>query len=362
MPKKENKYGHKQDEDKSKTKNKQSEAGQAEENGKEKDLYLIQIRFLNEQLERYKRKCEDVANEKKALSSQCSAMEKEKKDIVDYLKRSLLEKEDELDEISQRLQALRREADEDKDALRQQLDLERRQLGARIDELEEDNERLVARLAAVEEFKKQKEKMSSDVELLEKQLASREAEHAAAMHAMEMKALLDKSRLIDRMDARAAAVAADTERLMERKLPETTRRTAQENQEVKARYAVLSEKAHDLARENATLREQKGLLAADVDVLERTLSEMSRQSCVRKKVVQQLSAKCQQLQMKEMKESDRDLGAKEEDVGAEPEVLRKCQASATTATARLEAELQQERKRRTGTRRVAVMKARAGIQ
>ncbi|XP_054629844.1 cilia- and flagella-associated protein 157 isoform X2 [Dunckerocampus dactyliophorus] len=307
MPKKkEKKNGDRKDEDKKKTKTTQSQSAPAEENGKEKDLYLIQIGFLNEQLERYKLKCEGLSNEKEALSCQCSALEKEKKDIVDYLKRSLLEKEDELDEMSERLQAWRREADKDKDALRLQLDRERREVGERIDELEEDNVKLVARLAAVEEFEKQKEQMWSEMELLEKQLAREEEEHAAAMHAVEMKSLLEKSRLANQMEARAAA---DVERLVERRLPETARRAARENEEVKARYGVLSEKAHDLARENAALREQKSRLAADVDVLEQTLAEMSRQSCVRKKEVPRCRRRVQAVEQKRRRSGSSGGGA-----------------------------------------------------
>ncbi|XP_061880408.1 cilia- and flagella-associated protein 157-like [Entelurus aequoreus] len=352
MPKKkEKKNGDRQDEDKKKTKKKQSQSLPVEENDKEKDLYLVQIRFLSEQLERYQLKCKEVTNEKKALTSQCSFLEKEKEDIVDFLKHSLLEKEDELDDTSERLRALRREADQDMDALRLQLARERQEVVERSDELAEQNAKLVARLTAVEEFERQKEQMMSKMAALEKQLTNQEEAHAAALHAVEMKALLEKSRLASQMEVQAA----DLERVAESKLPETTRRTLQENQEVKVRYGVLSERAHDLAQENAALRDQKTKMAADVDVLEETIREMSRQSCVRKKVAEQLTSKCQQLQT-QLKESSHDLeklGSKHEKVRGQLEEVRDShtiaikQSSKNRAlAARLEAELQQERERR----------------
>nr|XP_061783391.1 cilia- and flagella-associated protein 157-like [Nerophis lumbriciformis] len=366
MPKKkEKKNGDGQDEDKKKTKKNQSQPLPVEENDKEKDLYLIQIRFLSEQLERYQLKCKEVTNEKKALMSQCSFLEKEKEDIVDFLKRSLLEKEDELDDTSERLRALRREADQGMDALRLQLARERQEVVERSDELAEQNVKLVARLTAVEEFERQKEQTMSKMVSLEKQLTNQEEAHAAAVHAVEMKALLEKRRWppqltspfprLDRLVSQMEVQAVDLERMAESKLPETTRRTLRENQRVKVRYGVLSERAHDLAQENAALRDQKTKLAADVDVLEETIREMSRQTCVRKKVAEQLTSKCQQLQT-QLKESSHDLeqlGSKHEKVRGQLEEVRDShtiaikQSSKNRAlAARLEAELQQERERR----------------
>lgn len=53
----------------------------------------------------------------------------------------------------------------------------------------------VAKLASLEEFQKQKEQLTSNMESLEKQLVSQEEEHKAAIHSLDMKALLEKKRL-----------------------------------------------------------------------------------------------------------------------------------------------------------------------
>lgn len=52
-----------------------------------------------------------------------------------------------------------------------------------------------ARLASLEEFQKQKEQLMSNMESLEKQLAGQKEEHKAEIHSLEMKALLQKTRL-----------------------------------------------------------------------------------------------------------------------------------------------------------------------
>lgn len=81
----------------------------------------------------------------------------------------------------------------------------------------------------------------------------------------------------------AAAMAAEAQHVANQKVPETTR-LALENTEMKARFSQLSEQILVLMGENSVLRDRKSMLSVDVDILEQMLSEMSRQSCIRKKV------------------------------------------------------------------------------
>lgn len=52
-----------------------------------------------------------------------------------------------------------------------------------------------ARIDGVEEFLKHKEQLMSNMESLEKQLASQKEEYKAVIHSLEMKALMEKKRL-----------------------------------------------------------------------------------------------------------------------------------------------------------------------
>lgn len=52
----------------------------------------------------------------------------------------------------------------------------------------------VERLSSLEEFQKQKDKLMSHMESLEKQLAAQREEHKDDIHSLEMKALLEKKR------------------------------------------------------------------------------------------------------------------------------------------------------------------------
>ncbi|XP_029295998.1 cilia- and flagella-associated protein 157-like [Cottoperca gobio] len=371
MPrKKEKKSVEKQNEIK-KTQKKESSASPVDNTGwegKENELYLIQIRYLNEQLERYQLKCDQLEMQKKDLHSQYSVLEKEKKDIVEYLKRSLLEKEDEMDELTERIGSQQQDADKDRDARQLQHNQLRQELQGRIEEVTSENTTLAVRLASLEEFQKQREQLMSNMESLEKQLASQKEEYKAAIHSLEMKALLENKRLEKEMENHVAAMEAEVHHLVDQKVPETTRLALQENTEVKTRISQLSEETHVLMEENSVLRDRKSRLSVDVDILEQMLSETSRKSCVRKKVVEQLTGKCEQLlaELKDCKRELEQLQTKHTGVLAEMEALRSIVVSSDRTWAslskqcsksraevsRLEAELLEERRRRSRMKRI----------
>ncbi|XP_031726478.1 cilia- and flagella-associated protein 157-like [Anarrhichthys ocellatus] len=359
MPKKKEKKSDdmKRDEVKktSKKESSSTRAAKSVSDDREKDLYLTQIRYLNEQVERYQLKCDQHERQKKDLSSQYSSLEKEKKDVVDFLKRSVLEKEAEADELTEQLESQRRAADEEREALLLQLGQLRKEHQDRTEGLNAGNRTLTARLASLEEFQKQKEQLTSNMESLEKQLVSQEEQHKAAIHNLEMKALLDKKRLEKEMESHVATMAAEVQHLVDQKVPQTTRLALQENTEVKSRIGQLSEQTLSLMGENSALRDRKIRLSVDVDILEQMLSETSRKSCVRKKVAEQLTEKCRQLQteLKDRRQELEQLQAKHTGALAEMEALRQERASLSerctnnrVQVSRLEAELQEERRRR----------------
>ncbi|XP_040898799.1 cilia- and flagella-associated protein 157 [Toxotes jaculatrix] len=354
MPKKKDKKSSgKQDEDQ-KTPKKETPADKNGSGDKERDLYLIQIRYLNEQLERYQLKSDELERQKKDLNLQYNVLEKEKKNIVEFLKRSLLEKEDEVEELSERLESQQQAADKDRDALQLQHSQLRQELQVRIEKLTEENTTLAARLASLEEFQKQKEQVMSNMESLEKQLANQKEEHKADIHNLEMKALLEKRRLETEMESHVAAMAAEVQHLVNQKVPETTRLALQENTEVKAQFNQLSEQTQVLMKENSALQDRKSQLSVDVDILEQMLSELSRKSCIRKKVVEQLTEKCQQLQaeLKVCRQEHQQLQTEHKGILAEMEALRQDRSSLSAQcstnraeVSQLEAELQEERRR-----------------
>uniref|UniRef100_A0A3P8NPF2 Cilia- and flagella-associated protein 157 n=1 Tax=Astatotilapia calliptera TaxID=8154 RepID=A0A3P8NPF2_ASTCA len=357
MPRKTERKGSDKRDGNKKTPKKENSEFPAEKSGsadKEKDLYLTQIAYLTDELERYQLKCDDLVRQRKDLLTQRSTLEQENRDTIAYLKRSLLEKEDEVGELSQRLQNQLQASDQERDALQLRHSRERQELQNRIDELIKENTALAERFASLEAFQGQKEEMMSSLESLEKQLASQKEEHKDDIHSLEMKALLEKRRLEREMESHAAAMAAEVQLLVDQKVPEMTRLALQENAEVKARVGQLSEQVQILMEENAALRGCKSQLSMDVENLEEMLRDTSlihskSISNSLHQVVEQLTEKCQQLQVEQKDCRQRLEQLQTEHAGAlgKMEALRsKFTLKNRAQISRLEAELQQERRRR----------------
>nr|XP_020441575.1 uncharacterized protein C9orf117 homolog isoform X2 [Monopterus albus] len=343
MPKKKaKKGGDKQDEDRKTSKNERP-TNKIGPDKKEKDVYLIQIR--------YKLKNDELERQKKVLNTQYHTLEEEEKDTVEYLKRSLLEKEDEADKLTECLESQRQAADKDRDALQLQHS-QLKELQGRLKELTEE------KAALVEEFQQQKEQLMSN-------MAREEQQHKVAIHKLEMKALQENRRLEEEIDSR---MAAQVKHLVDQQVSETIRLVLQSNTKAKAAISQLSEQVQALKKENSALMEENSVLmeensplqqdkiklSMEVDILEQTVREISRQSCIHKKVAEQLTEKCQQLQAeeKDCKQELEQLQAKHKATLAEMEALRCDQASLSEQSSasraevsRLEAKLEEERSR-----------------
>ncbi|KAM4746601.1 cilia- and flagella-associated protein 157-like [Anableps anableps] len=320
---------------------------------KEKGLYLNQIGFLNEELERFQIKCDYLEKQNNILIS----LDADKRDVTEYLKHSLSEKEGELEELLERLEGERQTAVQEKHSLQLENSQLRQELQARIDKLSEKNAALAEQLADLEEFQRQKDELTTSVENLEKQLERQKEEHEDELHSLEMKALLEKKRLRRKkeMESEVEAMSATVQHLVEQKLPEATRSVLQENTELKTRLGQLSEVARSLQRDNAALRERKRQLSLDTDILEEMLRRTSRISCVRRKDVQQLTGEFQRLQedVGEKQQRLEQLQAERARVLADMEALRLDRAALSAEWSRnrsernqLQAKLKEERRRR----------------
>ncbi|XP_069379055.1 cilia- and flagella-associated protein 157 isoform X2 [Paralichthys olivaceus] len=344
---------------------KKTEESPDEQRKRERDLFLNQILYLTEELEGYQLKCDDLEQQKKDFMSQYSSLETDKKDIVEYLKHSLLEKEDEVDELSARLESQRQAAEKDRDALQLQHAQMSQELQERIEELSGENRMLETSLASLEEFRRQREQLTSNMESLEKQLSHQEEEHTAGLHSMEMSVLLEKQRLEKEMERHMAKMAADVQRLVDQEVPEVTKRAFEENTELRTRCNKLSDQAEILIKENSALQLHKKKLKSDLSNLEEMLKELSLKISVHKKVVKQETEKCEQLQaeLNVCRQEQQQLQGEHKRVLVDMEALRQKQASLPEPSSgqsaevrRLEAELQEE-KRKSGRMKRVIQEA-----
>ncbi|XP_032433818.1 cilia- and flagella-associated protein 157-like [Xiphophorus hellerii] len=317
---------------------------------KEKRLYLIQIGYLNEELERFQIKCGELQKQNNILISQCVD-----KDITAYVKHSLSEKEGELAELRERLEGERHTSVQEKRSLQLEQGQLRRELQARIDKLEEKNTALAGKLCDLEEFQRQKDWLATNMQNLEKQLERQKEEHKDEIRNLEMKAQLEKRRLEEELEREVAAMSAQVQHLVEQKLPEATRSVLQENSELQSLLGRLSAVSRSLQRENVALRERKKQLSIDTDILEETLRRAARAGCMRQKDVQQLTGELQRLQQddREKRQQLERIQAEQARVLADMEALRLDRAALSAEWSRsrsernqLQVKLAEERKRR----------------
>ncbi|XP_042580687.1 cilia- and flagella-associated protein 157-like [Cyprinus carpio] len=146
---------------------------------------------------------------------------------------------------------------------------------------------LAGKLASLEEFSMQREKLMAERRCLEEQLQKQKEEHQAQIYNLEKKAVLDNDRLKKDMLQHVAAVAAEFQQVSDQKMPETTKRAMQEN---------LSDKTKELLKENNDLRAREKQLKIENAITELLLHEITKKNVANQKVAHQLTEKSKQMQ------------------------------------------------------------------
>ncbi|KAK9974323.1 hypothetical protein ABG768_022427 [Culter alburnus] len=262
----------------------------------DKNFYRAQIRDLEERLERYQHKCDELEVKEKDLSSKIDNVEKEKKDIILYLKGTLAQKEDELTDLTETLSRHQQAQEAERESFELQLSMLRHELQENKEKFTSENMALAGKLASLEDFSMQREKLMAERRSLEEQLQNQKEEHQAQIYNLEKKAVLDNDRLKKEMLQHVAAVAAEFRRVSDQKMPETTMRAMQENLFVTAQLQKLSDKTQELLKENDALRARERQLKIENGITEPLLHEITKKNVANQKVVHQLTEKCKQMQ------------------------------------------------------------------
>ncbi|XP_056314707.1 cilia- and flagella-associated protein 157 [Danio aesculapii] len=334
-----------------KTESMETEQKNAEElTESDKKFYRAQIRDLEERLERYQHKCDELEVQEKDLSAKINNVEKEKKDIVLFLKRTLAKKEDELNDLAETLSRHQQAQEAERESFELQLSVLRRELQENKEKYTSENMTLAGKLASLEEFSTQRETLMAERRSLEEQLRKQKEEHQAEIYNLEKKAVLDNDRLKKEMLQHVAAVAAEFRRVSDQKMPETTLRAMQENLSVTAQLQQLSEKTKELLKENDALRARERELKRENSITEPLLHEITKKSVANQKVVLQLTEKCKQMQSEvekctKLKQDHQELLDIHSAVCTEIEDLRKKHAAVTEDLNQAKAEAKRQKKK-----------------
>ncbi|XP_037653243.1 cilia- and flagella-associated protein 157 [Choloepus didactylus] len=261
-----------------------------------REFYHIQIRDLEDRLARYQRKWDELATQEKLVHQEFEQLANNKKEIVAFLKRTLNQRVDEITDLNDQLQSLQLSKEMEKDAFEAQLAQVRHEFQETKDQLTTENIILGGRLAALEEFRLQKEELTEKFTTLEDQLRKQECDYKDYVYNLEKKSVLDKDRLKKEIIQHVNVVATEFRKVATNQMWDTTKRAIRENRTVTLQLAKMSRKSLALLQENEQLRGTQDTLCKQLELLESTQKVMARHSRGHQKIILMLSEKCRQQQ------------------------------------------------------------------
>ncbi|XP_004849373.1 cilia- and flagella-associated protein 157 [Heterocephalus glaber] len=260
------------------------------------EFYLNQIRDLEDRLARYQRKLDELASQERLSRQEFEQLANNKKDIVAFLKHTLNQRVDEITDLKEQLQSLQLAKEMEKDAFEAQLAQVRHEFQETKDQLTTENSVLGGKLAALEEFRLQKEELMDKFSSLEDQLQKQESEYKDSVYNLEKKSVLDKDRLRKEIIQRVNLVAAEFHKMAAHQTWEMTKRAIVENNSTTLQLAKVSQQGVQLLQENKQLKDTQEELRKQLGLLESTQKVMARNSRGHRKIILMLTEKCQEQQ------------------------------------------------------------------
>nr|XP_020821099.1 cilia- and flagella-associated protein 157-like isoform X2 [Phascolarctos cinereus] len=242
------------------------------------EFYHIQIRDLENRLDRYKEKWDEFSQQDKVFQEEFNQLAHNKKEVVSFLKRTLNQRVDEIADLNSQLQGLQISKEMEKDAFEARLAQVRHEFQETKDQLTMENIMLGGKLAALEEFQFQKADLLAKFSLLEDQLKKQRDDYKSYVCHMERKALMDKERLRKDIIHRINTVAAEFRRFSSSQMAETTKRAIRENVTVALGLAKINSGNLEQIKENNVLKESKEELCKQLALLERDEKTMAKNS------------------------------------------------------------------------------------
>ncbi|XP_039717662.1 cilia- and flagella-associated protein 157 [Pteropus medius] len=261
-----------------------------------REFYHIQIRDLEDRLARYQRKWDELAVQEKLFRQEFEQLANNKKEIVAFLKRTLNQRVDEITDLNEQLQSLQLAKEMEKDAFEAQLAQVRHEFQETKDQLTTENIILGGKLAALEEFRLQKEELTEKFTSLEDQLRRQESEYKDYVYNLEKKSVLDKDRLKKEIIQRVNLVATEFRKVTTSQMWDTTKRAILENNSMSLQLSKVSQHGMQLLRENEQLKCAQDKLCRQLELLEDAKEIMARHSRGHQKIIVMLTEKCHEQQ------------------------------------------------------------------
>ncbi|XP_053776422.1 cilia- and flagella-associated protein 157 isoform X4 [Desmodus rotundus] len=255
-------------------------------------FYHIQIRDLEDRLARYQRKWDELVVQDKLFHQEFEQLANNKKEIVAFLKRTLNQRVDEITDLNEQLQSLQLAKEIEKDAFEAQLAQVRHEFQETKDQLTSENIIIAGKLAALEEFRLQKEELTEKFTSLEDQLQKQEKEFKDYVYNLEKKSVLDKDRVKKEVIQRLNMVATEFRKVATDQMWDTTKRAILENNTVTLQLSKVSKHGLRLLQENDQLKGAQDKMSKQLELLEDIVKVMATHRRDYQKVVLRLTQKC----------------------------------------------------------------------
>ncbi|XP_053523672.1 cilia- and flagella-associated protein 157 [Artibeus jamaicensis] len=255
-------------------------------------FYHIQIRDLEDRLARYQRKWDELVVQDKLFHQEFEQLANNKKEIVAFLKRTLNQRVDEITDLNEQLQSLQLAKEIEKDAFEAQLAQVRHEFQETKDQLTSENIVIAGKLAALEEFRLQKEELTDKFTSLEDQLHMQEKEFKDYVYNLEKKSVLDKDRVKKEVIQRLNMVATEFRKVATDQMWDTTKRAILENNAVTLQLSKVTRHGMRLLQENDQLKGAQDKMSKQLELLEDIVKAMARHRRDYQQVILRLTQKC----------------------------------------------------------------------
>lgn len=290
-----------------------------------KEFYLDLMKNLEYKMVKYQKKCDELEVANGQFHAKFDQMATDKKEIVAFWKKQVEQKTDEIADLNDRHIGLQQTRDNEREGFKKQIQEQRTEYQEMKDQLTSENMILSGKLAALEEFKVQKEDLMAKFAMMEEELAKKDADHKEHLYTLEKKAVMDKDRLKKEMILRVNQVAAEFRKVSNKQMAETTKRTIRENVSINAQLAKMSDKTIELIQENGELKEKEKKMKQQVEMLEANEKELAKKNHSNMKIIRMMSEKCrnQEAMISEFEMREQEY----QELEAEADILRQQVAS-----------------------------------
>ncbi|KAG7217841.1 hypothetical protein INR49_020833 [Caranx melampygus] len=248
---------------------------------KEKSLYLVQIWYLEEQLERCLLRCDELEKEHQDLRSQYSALEKDKKSVTGKLKCTVAAKQKKAEELAEELEKQQHQTELEREALK----LQHRQ---EVEEVEEQRIQMESDIKTqavnMEEQKEQLAHVQHHLPLimsLQEQLFGQRKEHEAEVQSQRTDIEAEKMRA-------AATLQKTADDSLRTEMCNILREERAQHKERQEWLRFLLGNREPLEREKKILQDAEGEVSVRLEEVGKQLHEVKKERSVHRKLEAEL--------------------------------------------------------------------------